>query len=91
MQHTRRTKIIATIGPATNRPETIEKLMSGVQAVSNNIAHDLRTPLSRLRQRLEDLQRTELTAQGSERLESCLAEADRMLSTFNALLRIARI
>ncbi len=70
---------------------TIERLMQGVQSVSNNIAHDLRTPLSRLRQRLEDLQRLDLPAEGAERLEHCLAEADRMLATFNALLRIARI
>lgn len=71
--------------------ERIERLMWGVQAVSDNIAHDLRTPLARLRQRLEDLQRQDLPPASAEMLERCLTEADQMLATFNALLRIARI
>lgn len=72
--------------------DQIELLMDGVRRVSDNIAHDLRTPLSRLRQRLEaaragngdDQQRLEL-------IDQALHEADGLLKTFNALLRIARI
>jgi signal transduction histidine kinase len=72
--------------------DQIELLMDGVRRVSDNIAHDLRTPLSRLRQRLE----TAREGNGNEEsrmdlLDLALQEADGMLKTFNALLRIARI
>jgi signal transduction histidine kinase len=72
--------------------DRIGSLMEDVRRVSDNIAHDLRTPLARLRNRLEELH---LQSSGSganpEGIEQAVAEADRLLNTFNALLRIARI
>ena len=70
--------------------ERIETLMDDVRRVSDNVAHDLRTPLGRLRTRLEQLR--DAGGDGAAALaEAALGEADRMLATFNALLRIARI
>ncbi len=72
--------------------DRIELLMEDVRRVSDNIAHDLRTPLSRLRQHLELLKmRNASGEQQRESVEQALAEADGLLTTFNALLRIARI
>lgn len=71
--------------------DQIESLMRSIQHISDNIAHDLRTPLTRLRNRLEDLRRD--TADQDEQIEidACLDDADALLSTFSSLLRIARI
>jgi len=69
--------------------ERIEALMEEIKRVSDNIAHDLKTPLTRLKGHLEQLQ-TELGAP-NPLLGQALDEADGLLATFGALMRIARI
>jgi signal transduction histidine kinase len=71
--------------------DQIEMLMEGIRHVSNNIAHDLRSPLTRLRSRLELARMNEATPQARAMLDGLVEEVDGLLSTFSALLRIAEI
>lgn len=72
--------------------DRIGALMENVQQISSDIAHDLRTPLTRLRHQLE-LAHSEATTVGqySKAVERAIAESDTILATFAALLRIGQI
>lgn len=72
--------------------ERIGELMRGLRDVSDNIAHDLKTPLTRLRNRAEEALRTAETPdalRGS--IEAVIEESDGLIRVFNALLTIARL
>lgn len=69
----------------------IENLMGGLKHVSDNIAHDLKTPLTRLRNRAEEALRAGHTeAELKRALESTIDESDNLIRTFDALLMISR-
>jgi signal transduction histidine kinase len=72
--------------------DRITRLMDGVREVSNSIAHDLRTPITRARTRLED---AALHAHSTDDLKSAIERAtddlDGIVAVFQALLRIAEI
>jgi signal transduction histidine kinase len=72
--------------------DRIQNLMDGLRQVTGDIAHDLRTPLGRLRQRLEDArEHATTTGEYAEATDAAIDEADTLLEIFSALLRIAQI
>ena len=72
--------------------DQIEQLVHGVRDVSNAIAHDLRTPLAELRSRLEELSLTRPdTEETFAQIDGAVADVDRVIRIFNALLRLAEI
>ncbi|MDG1286729.1 MAG: HAMP domain-containing sensor histidine kinase [Rickettsiales bacterium] len=80
---------LSNLGEALNiLLKRIDELMQDIRGVADNIAHDLRTPLTRLRNQLEELREKPVTEKEKTAL---LDEVDGLLSTFNALLRIANI
>ena len=66
--------------------DKIEQLMSGIQHITDTIAHDFRTPLARLRNKLDTTQ----TEQGKDN-QQLVSDVDGLLKTFNSLLSLSSI
>jgi signal transduction histidine kinase len=72
--------------------DRIQSLMESLKQVSSDIAHDLRTPLARLRQNLEAAKASATTVEEfRSSTDAAISETDSLLKTFSALLRIAQI
>jgi signal transduction histidine kinase len=69
--------------------DQIENLLAGMRHVGDSVAHDLRGPITRLRNRLETVAAADQPSR--EDLAECVVQLDQVLATFNALLRIARV
>lgn len=79
------------LGLALNQMlDQIERLMEGMKEVTSNVAHDLKTPLTRVKAMVEAALRSNDPDDYRAALERTVDESDRLLATFNALLSIAR-
>lgn len=79
-------RVSSSINATLNKLQT---LLESQRQISTDIAHDMRTPLQRLRQRLERMEADGPLRQSD--ITAALRETDEIISTFNALLRIAQI
>jgi signal transduction histidine kinase len=70
--------------------DQINILVTNIQNISNHVSHDLRTPLTRMRGRLENIL-PEVNQQQVENILKVIDEADQLLATFNAILRISKV
>jgi signal transduction histidine kinase len=71
--------------------DEVERLLAEVKGVTQNMAHDLRTPLTRLRLLLDRTRQRHENTELAPVLEQALAEIDDLLNRFRALLRISEI
>lgn len=72
--------------------EKIQHLMQGMREVTDNLAHDLRNPLNRLRNRLESSQyETHAKVDYPQLVQDTIQDVDDLIKTFNALLNIAQM
>ena len=71
--------------------DRIQDLIGGIVHSTDAIAHDLRTPLSRLRTNLEGLREQTQTPEAADKVDAAIREAEQLMSRFAALLRLARI
>ncbi|AJY47215.1 sensor histidine kinase [Martelella endophytica] len=71
--------------------DRIVRLNEGLRQVSDNIAHDLKTPLTRLRNKAADAAATNDPEVRRASLEGIISESDLLIRTFNALLMISRV
>jgi signal transduction histidine kinase len=82
-------QLVATINRMLDQ---MQQLIEGVRNVSNAIAHDLRTPLAETRARLESLLRQPAGTEASlDGIAAAIADIDRLIGVFNALLRLAEL
>jgi len=70
--------------------DQISILLENIQNISNHVSHDLRTPLTRMRAKLENIL-SDANQQQMDHITSAIEEADSLLSAFNAILRISKV
>jgi signal transduction histidine kinase len=78
-------------GTVNTTLDEIERLLGEVKGVTDNIAHDLRTPLTRMRTRLYRIQQQFDGRPEGEQLEAAVEEIDTVLARFRALLRVSEL